>query len=267
MKLGMMSYGYDKKEIKQIKDYGLDFVEYCVNALEENPTEHIDFLNRIDEIKSACKEYDIFVGSVGRWGGIKINEDGTPNEKEIEIDKMLIEAAGKLGCPIYLCNCNYAEKLSLYDNYTVTIKYFEELIKFGKQYGVTIATNNCRWNSYVHSDPAWSVVHGHLKELGIKFDPSHSIVANKENYLSEMKKWGHRFVHIHIKGTVMIDGERFDNPPAGLDMTDWKSFFAILYKVGYNGNLSIEPHSETWQGELADKGIRYTIKTIKSLIV
>ncbi len=159
------------------------------------------------------------------------------------------------------------DELSLYENYSATIRYFEKLIALGKEYGVKIATVNCRWNNYVHSDPAWSVIHGYLKDLYIKFDSSHSMYAKGTNYLSEMVKWGDRFAHVHIKGCLMVDGERVDDPPAGLDMTDWNAFMGALYAVGYDGTLSIEPHSSIWKGEMGKRGIEHTIKMMKNLIV
>ena len=80
---------------------------------------------------------------------------------------------------------DYVEELSLYENYTCAINYLSELIEFAKPFGIKIATCNCHWGNFIHSDPAWSVIHGHLKDLWIKYDPSHSVYANGENYLSE----------------------------------------------------------------------------------
>lgn len=265
MKLGIISYGYDRESLQKVKDLQLDFVEFCVNIDKEN--KYQDFFNKADETIAICDELGIFVGSVGRWGANKINPDGTHNEAEFIADTTLIQAAAKVRCPVYVCNCNYAEDISLYENYTAAIKYLQRLIEFAKQYNIKIATSNCRWNGYVVSDPAWSVIHGHLPELYIKYDPSHSIYAKGDNYLSEMKKWGKRFAHVHIKGSLMIDGERFDDPPAGLDMTDWNAFMGTLYAVGYDGTLSIEPHSSVWSGELGERGVRQTINMIRRHMV
>ena len=58
-----------------------------------------------------------------------------------------------------------------------------------------------------------------------------------------------------------------DDPPAGMDDIKWRSLFAILYARKYNGDLSIEPHSATWQGELGKKGVDFTAKFIKEFIL
>ena len=42
---------------------------------------------------------------------------------------------------------------------------------------------------------------------------------------------------------------------------------AILYKFGYDGGLSIEPHSGVWQGDLGERGIDFTIRYMKQFLV
>ncbi|MEG0692359.1 MAG: sugar phosphate isomerase/epimerase [Oscillospiraceae bacterium] len=263
MKLGIISPDFKLGSFEKIKSMGLDFIEFCINSDTEN--RYQEFYDEADNINTALKKLGLFVGSVGRWGADKICKDGSHNAKELIADETLIKAASKLGCPVYVTNCNYVDEISLYENYTAAITYFKKLIELGNQYNIKIATNNCRWNNYVTCDPAWSVVHGQLKELFIKFDPSHSVYAGGD-YLSEMKKWGNRFAHVHIKGSLVIEGERFDDPPAGLDQTNWGAFMATLYAVGYDGTLSIEPHSSIWRDELGDKGVEYTIKLIRSFM-
>ena len=136
--------------------------------------------------------------------------------------------------------------------------------------------------------------------LGIKYDPSHSFVHGGQNgaYLEEGLEWGAHFKYCHVKGVIQRGDSReeeqwammdlakahpelkeelmaktfggsnwYDNPPAGIDVINWRAFFAILYKYGYDGYLAIEPHSPTWQGELGQKGLRYTIKYIWDLML
>ena len=153
--------------------------------------------------------------------------------------------------------------MSYYENCGLAIRYFEELLALGKETGVKIAVYNCRWNNFVCCDPAWTLILGHLPELGIKYDASHCINESENDYLEEIKKWGSRFYHVHIKGTLRIGGDHVDDPPAGLDMINWNALMGMLYAVGYDGNLSIEPHSGVWEGELGEKGIDYTIRYIK----
>ena len=119
--------------------------------------------------------------------------------------------------------------------------------------------------TFVHGPIPWEITHGHLKDLGIKFDPSQTSYTGMD-YMKQTKDWGKRFQHVHIKGSIILDGERYDHPPAGMDETDWPSFISALYKGGYTGGLSLGPHSQTWGGDMWDKGVDFTIKYINRLI-
>ena len=68
-------------------------------------------------------------------------------------------------------------------------------------------------------------------------------------------------------GDFAADRRYYDNPPAGIDSINWRAFFAVLYQHDYDGYLAIEPHSMTWQGEKGEKGVKYTIKYIRDLML
>lgn len=258
MKLGIISWITEEDFIK-VKEKGLSFVELDVNDRAE------EFLAHVDEVKEYSEKYELPVQAVGRWGSGRICKEGIC-EEELALECRLIEATAKVGSDIYITGCNYVDELSYYENCRLAISYFEKLIAFGKQRGVRIATYNCRWNNFVCDPMAFTVIHGYLKDLYIKYDTSHCIYAGGD-YLQEARDWGERFIHVHIKGALLIDGKRFDDPPAGMDMTNWGAFFAVLYEKGYKEGLSIEPHSETWRGELGDKGVDYTISYIRNLML
>lgn len=259
MKLGIIG-APTEETFKTAADRKLDFVEFCINV-----TKNVDdFVNQIGEIKQWMDRYQVKVGSVGRWGSSRIDKNGIV-EAEMEKDLRLIESAGELGCKIYVCGCNYVEDFSYYENCQLAISYFSKLIAYGRLKGVQIAVYNCGWNNFVDNSMAWTVIHGYLKELGIKYDPSHSRYAGRD-YLKEMRDWGDRFYHVHIKGSLIVDGERLDDPPAGLDQTDWGSFMAVLYSKNYQAGLSIEPHSQIWTGELGVKGIDYTVNMMTKFL-
>ncbi|MCZ8513212.1 sugar phosphate isomerase/epimerase [Paenibacillus filicis] len=253
MNLGIIGE-WTEESFKQAADHQLDFVEFCVNV-NKNADE---FLNRTGEIRNWITRYNVGVGSVGRWGSDRIGKDGII-EEELDREIRLIQAASELGCKVYVCGCNKVEELSYHENCQLAIAYFSKLMEAGQSRGVKIAVYNCSWNNFVDNAMAWTVIHGYLKELGIKYDPSHSRYAGRD-YLKEMRDWGKRFEHVHIKGSLIVDGTRLDDPPAGLDQTDWGSFMAVLYSVQYKGGLSIEPHSKTWVGELGNQGIDYTVR-------
>lgn len=259
MKLGIIG-APTEESFKSASVKNLEFVEFCINVNKDVN----EFLAVIDDVQKWMGQYHVEVGSIGRWGSERISKEGIV-EEELAREIQLINAAHTLGCNVYVCGCNYVEELSYYENCQLAISYFSKLIDFARSKAVQIAVYNCGWNNFVDNSMAWTMIHGYLKELGIKYDPSHSRYAGRD-YLKEMRDWGDRFYHIHIKGSLIVDGRRVDDPPAGLDQTDWGSFMAILYSKHYQGGLSIEPHSQTWVGELGDKGIEFTVNLMKKYL-
>lgn len=175
------------------------------------------------------------------------------------------ELAGEFGCPNYVCGCNYVPAISKFSNYCAAIRFFEQVLENAPA-SVRVSVYNCRKKNFVNTQEAWSLVLGHLPELGLKFDPSHSRYAGSD-YLQELVEWGDRVYHVHLKGSMVVNGQRIDDPPAGLDQTDWSSILNILRAKGYDGGLSIEPHSPVWQGELGERGIAYTVRYFRELML
>lgn len=256
MKLGIICPTHDAKGIQYARNYGLDYAEFDINA------DDISYIN-IPEIAQAMSEYKVSLGAVGRWGRPRIEKDGSLNKKEQKDEFTLIDMCAELGCPVYITGINYVKELSYYENITAAISYIQELIRYANG-RVKISVYNCDWHNYINKPREWDIVCDHLKELGIKFDPSHTVNGGRD-YMYEAVNYGNRFYHVHLKGTINVNG-RFDDPPAGMDSINWGALLSVLYKHRYDGMLSIEPHSQTWQGELGEKGIRFTIEYFKKLL-
>lgn len=261
MKLGIIN-GWSEGCFEYVSKKGLDAVEFCVNCNYDSA----EFLSKAEEIKGYSEKYNVAVGSTGRWGGDRINEDGSINEALLADDMNVISAASVFGCPVFNCGVNYIDSRSFYDNCQSAIAYLRKLVDFGKEKNVKIAVYNCRWDNFVYEPKAWSVILSAIPELGLKYDVSHCLGDNG-NYLAELRDWGNRIYHFHLKGSVYIDGEHYDDAPAGMDMTDWNSVMDILYTHDYDGMLSIEPHSEFWQGKKGQWAIDYTINYFRPYIM
>jgi sugar phosphate isomerase/epimerase len=258
MKLGIIT-GHDRAGLKWVKDLGLEYGEFDVNG---DDVKYVT--DNIKDIKAAMTEYGVGISAVGRWGRDRLNKDLTVNEKERNDEYDLIDFCEKVGCPVYICGVNYVEGFSYYSNISAAINYIQSLVDYaaGRE---KICTYNCSWNSYIDKPHEWDIIHGHIKELGIKFDPSHTVNGGRD-YMQEAVNYGNRFCHVHLKGTINVDGKRVDDPPAGLDSINWGALLSVLRYHKYAGMLSIEPHSETWQGEIGEKGVRFTIEYFKKLL-
>ena len=260
MRLGMIG-PVSERSFQAAKEKELEFLEFCINVGYDVDS----FFRSVPEIKQWQQKYGVSVQSIGRWGTEKFTAQGSIVPEELTINQDLIAAAGELGCPNYVCGVNYVDSLSLYTNAGLAIDYLSELLASADKHGVRMSVYNCRWGNWVAEPRSWELVLGHLPEVGIKYDPSHCVYDGGD-YLQEMRDWGKRFNHIHLKGSLQIAGQRYDDPPAGMDQTNWGAFMAVLYAQGYSGGLSIEPHSPTWEGELLEFGLDYTIKYFKQLL-
>jgi sugar phosphate isomerase/epimerase len=261
MKLGMIAPVAEESFVAA-RSRGLDFVEFCVNEGDDVAA----FCANKHLYAEWIARYGISIGSIGRWKSLRIAVDGTVMPEELERCYQLIDTAAELGCPSFVAGCNYVDELSLFENCAAAIHFFEMLLDYARPRGIKVSAYNCRKVNFVNTPEIWKVIHGHLPELGIKFDPSHARFFGGD-YLQETLDWGHRFYHVHLKGSLMVGGQKVDEPPAGLDQTDWLSFLGTLRARGYAAGLSIEPRKSAWPDELAEDGIDYSVSYFKKLLL
>lgn len=261
MKLGIIA-PYAPVDLSRATKRGLEYVEFCFNNNEEAKA----FIANYDNIKAELDKTGIKLSSAGRWNS-EPNKGAAGLDREImDLQKATIDKAAALGASVFTCGCNYDESVSLYKNYCNAVEYFSEICEYAKAQGLKTAVYNCDWNNFVRCDRHWEVVLGEVKDLYLKYDCSHAYYHG-DDYKEEIYKWGDRIAHMHLKGAVSANGKHVDDSPAGMDCIDWNFVLTSLYKVGYDGVLSIEPHSSTWRGELGEKGIDFTVNFFKDKLL
>ena len=301
MKLGIIMQP-ESGCFERAKELGLDFVEFDCNPVEYFGRPVEELWNSRETLKEESRRTGVEVGAVGRWASRILDRTGAVIQEEWTAVKRVIDFGAYLGAKYYLCSVAYVEELSYYQNITAAIKVLNQIVAYAKEKGMECAIVNCMMGgNYIRTPEQWKLVLSEVPGLGIKYDPSHSFVhgGQKGAYLEEGLEWGDHFKYCHIKGVIQRGESQepdmwknysfmerhpelkeeflaqmmhqknnwYDNPPAGIDVINWRAFFAILYKYGYDGYLAIEPHSQIWQGEKGDKGLRYTIKYIRELMI
>lgn len=300
MKLGIIEKP-EAASFDHAKSLGLDFLEFDCNPPEFFGKPMAEVMAEQEALKAASERTGIEVGAVGRWASHILDKDGNVIPAEWNEVKAVIDFGAYLGAKYYLCSVAYVKELSYYKNITAAIQVLNQIVSYAKEKGMECAIVNCMMgDNYIRTPEQWKLILSEVPGLGIKYDPSHSFVHGGKNgaYLEEGLGWGEHFKYCHVKGVVQGDAfseveewkqydmlhrhpeladelmeDRkegrlwYDNPPAGIDVINWRAFFAILYKYGYDGYLAIEPHSQTWQGEKGEKGLKYTIKYIRDLMI
>lgn len=299
MKLGIIKPA-EVSSFEYAKNLGLDFLEFDLNPADFWGTPLDELETRKDEILKASQETGVEVGAVGRWASKIFDDDGAIIESEWNDIKHVIDLGAYWNAKHFLCSVNYSKSITYYQNITNAIDILRKIVTYAQERGMKTAIVNCMMGgNYIRTPEQWKLVLDEVPGLGIKYDPSHSFVHGGENgaYIGEGLDWGDRFTYCHIKGVIQygdsdepqnwammelikkhpelkdellssgFGSKRYDNPPAGIDSINWRAFFAVLYKYDYDGYLSIEPHSATWQGDKGEKGIKYTIKYIRDLMI
>ena len=261
MRIGRIQNDYTEKGFGLVKEQGLSFAELCMNSQAESEA----LVSSRESILAAAKATGIDVSSVGRWNH-DVAENGVINAEKAKSYYELLDAAIYLGAKTFVCGINRDESVSLYRNYTNAIEFFGGLCEHAKGKGIKVAVQNCNWNNFVVSPFDWDVVLGEVPDLWLKYDASHSYNRG-DDYLGELSDWCERVAHVHIKGTTHAGKRAVADPPAGMDDIKWSSLFSILYARGYDGDLSIEPHSSVWCGELGTAGVLFTRDFVKQYIV
>lgn len=301
MKLGIIQPP-KAESLKYAKSLGLDFVEFDCNPAAFFGRPMAEIAAEQDAILAASKETGVEVGAVGRWASAILDQNGEVIPEEWEEVKAVIDFGAYLGAKYYLCSVAYVKELTYYKNITAAIRVLNQIVAYAKERNMECAiVNCCMGDNYIRTPEQWKLVLDEVPGLGIKYDPSHSFVHGGERgaYMEEAIQWGDRFKYCHIKGVIQLGDSReplhwqlrevaekhpelkddpsfsalygkgnwYDNPPAGIDSINWRGFFAALYQHGYDGYLSIEPHSATWLGDKGEKGLKYTIKYIRDLMI
>ena len=262
MRLGRIQNDYSAAGFDLVRESGLDFIEICCNY--DRDVERL--VASRDAVKGEISRTGLDVSSVGRWNH-EIQREGRIDPEKLALYESLLDTAVSLGAKTFVCGCNYDASVSRFKNYINAIELFGRLIERARGTGTRVAVQNCNWNNFVYSPEEWRVVLDELPELWLKFDPSHAYSRGCD-YLAELSSWGERVAHFHVKGMTRVGGGRsVDDPPAGMDDLKWGSIFSILYARGYTGDLSIEPHSKTWQGELGTRGVAFTRDFIRPFIL
>ena len=261
MKLGIIA-DPDVQSAEWAAGKGLHYLEYCYNVGAD-----LDLLEaRIPELKRVYADHDLPLGALGRWGEDKVGPDGELLAESVNNTKRLIDIAAALGAPVFNTGVNYVRELTYLDNLNAAVRFLREAVAYGETKGVKVAVYNCDWNNWIREPSVWRIVLEAVPGLGIKFDPSHCINVHHGDCLAEIREFGSKIFHFHVKGTLNVAGEHVDDPPAGLDGTNWNAVLGLLYAVGYDGMLSIEPHSDTWEGAMGDWGVDYTINYLSKML-
>ena len=126
MKLGIIA-DPDVASAKKAAEKGLHYIEYCYNGGQD-----IDALaQRVPALKQAYADYDLHLGSLGRWNEKKIDENGAILPEAMDNTKRLIDIAADLGAPVFVTGVNYVDALTYLDNLNAAVAFLRQTVAYG----------------------------------------------------------------------------------------------------------------------------------------
>lgn len=223
-------------------------------CLEFNFSDALEALDRVSEINLWRYKYEISVSHVGLYGRNYLSDDPAERNAHLDALRRVTDFVRAVGAPLVTTGGGLNPSLTLDQSCERALEVLGPAIRYAESQGLKFAFYNCHWTNFVTGPEAWEPLLAPLRSVGIKFDPSHPSYDGKD-WAKQLAEWGHRVLHTHAKDTVFIEGKPFEDVPAGLGDTHWGRFFALLYHHGYAGDVNIEPHSRTWDGQMMYSGI------------
>jgi sugar phosphate isomerase/epimerase len=195
--------------------------------------------------------------------------------------KKVIDAAALLGVPTVGTFVGRDKTKNVPDNFRELRKVWPRLVAYAESKGVNVAIENCpmifSWDEWpggtnLASTPAaWDEMFSIVPSdrFGLNLDPSH-LVWLQIDYLRAVRDYASRILHVHAKD-MEIDRDglyRYGSASQGmgwqvprlpgLGEIDWGRFIGQLYRVGYNGVVSVEHEDRAFEGsrELVERGFQ-----------
>lgn len=275
MKLGLLTAPFPEKPLEEVADWaaanGFDSLEICCWPVSEGAARryagitHIDVdgftQSHGDEINAMLASKGLTVSGLGYYPN-PLNPD--PDHRELVQGhiKKVITAAAMMGVPVVNTFIGADGSQTQDENWEEAKREWPHIVDHATDTGVKIAIENCpmifttdEWPSghnVAYSPRIWRQM---LEEfgptVGINLDPSHLIwqMIDIERAIAE---FGDRIYHVHAKDLeidedglyehgIMSGGIGWQVPRLpGLGDVDWGEFMSALYRVGYQGDITVE---------------------------
>jgi sugar phosphate isomerase/epimerase len=193
--------------------------------------------------------------------------------------KKVVDAAVRLGVETVGTFVGRDRTKNVPDNFREFRRVWPRLVAYAESRGIRIAIENCpmifSWDEWpggtnLASTPAaWDEMFSIIpsESFGLNLDPSH-LVWLMIDYERAARDYASRLFHVHAKdmeidrdglyrnGTLSLGmGWQIPRLP-GLGEVDWGRFIGTLYRVGYDGVVSVEHEDRAFERtqELVERG-------------
>jgi len=289
MKLGLLTAAFDDLDLEQTAAWaagnGYEMLEIaCWPAAAGRRRRyagvaHID-VERLDTgaVQDVLDRHRLQISSLAFYPN---NLHPDPGERRAANDhlKKVVDAAARLRVPTVGTFIGRDQTRSVPDSLKEVRKVWPRLVAYAERKGVSIAIENCpmifsldEWpgGTNLASSPAvWDELFTIVpsERFGLNLDPSH-LVWQQIDHERVVRDYASRIFHVHAKDMevdreglyrngVLSLGMGWQIPRLpGLGEVRWDRFLSQLYKVGYDGVVSVEHEDRAFEGsvELVQRG-------------
>ncbi len=275
MKLGLLTAPFPETPLEEVADWaaanGFESLEICCWPMSEGVARryagitHIDVDGftqaQADEINEMLASKGLSVSGLGYYPN-PLHPDPDHREMVQGHIKKVITAAAMMGVPVVNTFIGADGSKTQDQNWEEAKREWPHIVEHATQLGVKIAIENCpmiftldEWPSghnVAYSPRIWRQMFEEFgPTVGMNLDPSHLIwqMIDIERVIAE---FGDRIYHVHAKDLeidedglyeygIMSAGIGWQVPRIpGLGDVHWGEFMSALYRVGYEGDITVE---------------------------
>ena len=234
---------------------------------------HID-VERLDpgKVREVLDGHGLAISSLAYYPNNLHPDPGERRAANTHLRKV-IDAASALGVPTVGTFVGRDPTKNVPDNLREFRKVWPRLVGYAERRGVNVAIENCpmlfSWDEWpggtnLASSPAlWDELFTIVpsERLGLNLDPSH-LVWLQIDHERVVRDYASRILHVHAKDMeidrdglyrngVLSLGMGWQIPRLpGLGEVRWDRFLSQLYRVGYDGVVSVEHEDRAFEGSL-----------------
>jgi sugar phosphate isomerase/epimerase len=234
---------------------------------------HID-VERLDpaKVRDVLDRHGLAISSLAYYPNNLHPDPGERRAANTHLRKV-IDAASALGVPTVGTFVGRDRTKNVPDNLREFRKVWPRLVGYAERRGVNVAIENCpmlfSWDEWpggtnLASSPAlWDEIFTIVpsERFGLNLDPSH-LVWLQIDHERVVRDYASRILHVHAKDMeidrdglyrngVLSLGMGWQIPRLpGLGEVRWDRFLSQLYRVGYDGVVSVEHEDRAFEGSL-----------------
>jgi sugar phosphate isomerase/epimerase len=280
VKLGLMTAAFGRTRLEKVAEWsaanGYEMLEVACwpSAGGERRryagVSHID-VERLDagRVQDTLDRHGLTISSLAYYPN-NLHPDPAERRAANTHLRKVIDAAARLGAPTVGTFVGRDKTKNVPDNFREFRKVWPRLVAYAESKGVNVAIENCpmifSWDEWpggtnLASTPAaWDEMFSEIpsERFGLNLDPSH-LVWLQIDYERAVRDYAGRILHVHAKD-MEIDRDglyRYGSASQGmgwqvprlpgLGQVDWGRFIGQLYRVGYDGVVSVEHEDRAFE--------------------